>query len=430
MATGTTDAPGGTGAPGAATRIDARALHARVTPAGELGSIAGFRWGACAAGLKAGGKADLGLLVCDAPATAAAVATTNRVKAAPLVLMLERLAEDAPQAVLVNSGNANAATGAAGRRAAKRTTKAVASALGIPARSVVPASTGVIGVPLPEAPIVQAAPELVASLSPEGAGAFAEAIVTTDLGTKAAASTVGRGKRRYRMVGVAKGAGMIHPNLATTLAFVVTDAPVRKRFLRRALREASDATFNRITVDGDTSTNDVILALASGAGGGERLSGDDAGSKRFVRALREVLEALALQVVADGEGAQHVARVRVEQAPSPEAALAVARTVGTSNLVKTALHGCDPNWGRILAAAGRAGVPFDPEKAEVRIGDHVLYRRGEALMTPEVEAAASAVMQAPLYDLVVRLGAGRAKEYVWTCDLGHEYVRINADYRS
>ncbi|MEO0322822.1 MAG: bifunctional glutamate N-acetyltransferase/amino-acid acetyltransferase ArgJ [Myxococcota bacterium] len=423
-------APKSASAPAQSPRLDGRALHPRAVDAQALGPVAGFRWAATSAGLKASGAADLGLIACDAPATAAAVATRNRVKAAPLVLMLERLAEGAPQAVLVNSGNANAATGAAGRRAAKRTTKAVAAALGLPARAVVPASTGVIGVPLPEAPLVAAAPGLVAQLSEEGAGAFAEAILTTDLGTKAAASSFARGKRRHRVVGIAKGAGMIHPNLATTLAFVVTDAPVGKRFLRQALRAASDATFNRITVDGDTSTNDVVLALASGAGGGERLRGDDAGSKRFRRALTEVLEALALQVVADGEGARHVARVRVEQAPTEKAALTVARTVGTSNLVKTALHGCDPNWGRILAAAGRAGVAFDPDKAEIRIGEQVLYRRGEARMTPEVEAAASAVMQAPLFDLVVRLGAGRAKAHVWTCDLGHDYVRINADYRS
>ncbi|MEM1418743.1 MAG: bifunctional glutamate N-acetyltransferase/amino-acid acetyltransferase ArgJ [Myxococcota bacterium] len=422
--------PAATPADPESRRLDGRTLHPRAARAEDLGAVAGFRWSGMAAGIKAGDVPDLGLLVCDTPSVAAAVATANEVKAAPLVLMLERLGEAAPRAVLVNSGNANAATGKAGRRAAKASTKAVAKALGVPVATVLPASTGVIGVPLPVEPIAQAAPALGGALDPAGAGAFARAILTTDLGTKAAASSFGSGKRRHRVVGIAKGAGMIHPNLATTLAFVVTDAPLKKGFLRKTLKAAANETFNRITVDGDTSTNDVILALASGAGGGEKIGGDDAASRRFARALREVLEALALQVVADGEGAEHVAKVRVERAPNVKAALAVARTVATSNLVKTAMHGCDPNWGRILGAAGRAGVPFDPEKAEVRVGDIVLYRRGETAMTPEIEAAASEAMRAPLYDIVVRLGAGKAKAHYWTCDLGHEYVRINADYRS
>lgn len=391
---------------------------------------AGFSLAGLACGIKKNGRPDVGLIVADRDCPVAAVFTRNRVRAAPVTIAGARVRRGTARAVLANSGNANACTGPAGERAALEATAAIARALGIDEASVLPASTGVIGVPLPAGLIVRAAPALVAALDPGGVDAFAQAILTTDRGPKVAARSFGLGgRRRAKVLAIAKGAGMIHPDMATTLVFVLTDAPVGRRFLRRALASAVDGSFNRMTVDGDTSTNDAVFLMASGAAGGTPLRPDAEAAPRFLKALTGALEEVGKLVVSDGEGAEHLVRVEVRGAPSDAAATRVARTIATSSLVKTALHGQDPNWGRILAAAGRAGVELDPARARVRIGDVDVYRRG-APVGEAAEAPASAVMARPEYTIRVDLAAGDGRGHYWTCDLGHAYVRLNADYRS
>ncbi|MCB9621595.1 MAG: bifunctional glutamate N-acetyltransferase/amino-acid acetyltransferase ArgJ [Sandaracinus sp.] len=396
---------------------------------GLFAPVAGFRFAGLSAGIKKkAGAPDLGLIVADADVPVAAVYTTNRVKAAPVRLAAKRTKRGKARAVVVNAGNANACTGVAGMKAAKTSTAAVASALGVAPESVIPASTGVIGVLLPAEKIVDAAPSLAASASAEGIEDFAHAILTTDRGPKLARVSFEVGGQEATVLAVAKGAGMIHPNMATTLCFVVTDAKVGSKELASALSEASELTFNRISVDGDTSTNDAIVAMASGAMGGRALKGK--GLTAFREALREALEGVALQIVADGEGAEHVARITVEGARSDGSALRIARTMATSPLVKTAMHGKDPNWGRLLAAAGRSGERFDPERAEVALGDVTVFRDGLTTMDAETEAKAGEVMKRPRYEITLRLAEGKGRAFYWTCDLGHAYVSCNADYRS
>ncbi len=404
-------------------------LDELLAPGPAPAPVAGFRWASLAAGIKKRGGLDLALLVADRPVPTAAVFTRSLVKAAPVLLAEERVAAGLAQAVLVNAGCANAATGKPGLAAARTSTAAVAAALGVDPALVLPMSTGVIGVLLPAEKLVAHAAPLVAAATPDGLEGFSRAIMTTDRGPKRAEAEARIGGKRVRVVGVAKGAGMIHPDMATTLACVVTDARVSATLLRRALRTATDATFNALTVDGDTSTNDTIVAMASGAAGNAPPRAGDAGERALVAALTQVLGALGRLIVADGEGAEHLVTVRVEGAPSAAGASAVARAIATSNLVKTALYGKDPNWGRVLAAAGRAGVPFDPARATLDVGDVRLVARGLAV-GGDTDARAHAVMLRPEYTITLRLGAGRAAASYLTCDLGPEYVRINADYRS
>lgn len=393
-------------------------------------SVPGFRFGGVAAGIKKDGALDLGAIVADEPAAAAAVLTRNRVRAAPVEIAQARVEGGRAQAILVNSGNANACTGKPGERATRGTTAAFATALGIGDELVLPASTGVIGALLPAEKIQSAIPRLVRSLAPTGWRDFARAIMTTDRGPKIAARTLTLGgKRTAHVLGIAKGAGMIHPNMATTLAFVVTDAAVPSAVLRRSLRAATDDTFNAITVDGETSTNDTIVALASGAAGGTPIRKLDRDARRFDDALREVLSDLAQMIVADGEGAMHVARIEVQGAANEAAARAAARRIATSLLVKTALHGRDPNWGRILSALGTAGIAFDPSRVEIRFDDVTVVKKGVTL-GPTAEDRAREVMKRSRFTILVRLGPGRARAHYDTCDLGAEYVRINAGYRS
>lgn len=396
----------------------------------ELPVVEGFRFAGIEAGIKKHGGADLGLIAADEPVATAAVFTENRVRAAPVEAAVARVELGRSQAVLVNSGNANACTGEAGHEAVTDTTGAVAQALGIEPVMVLPASTGVIGEPLPADRIVQAAPRLVEALGADRAADFARAILTTDRGPKTAHRRVGVGNdREATLLGMAKGAGMIHPRMATTLAFVVTDAPLHSTLLRRALRHATDASFNRLTVDGETSTNDTIIVMASGRVDAPTLSGSDREAQRFIDALGDVLDQLGRQIVADGEGAEHVVRVEVDGAPSEDAACKVAERVATSLLVKTALHGCDANWGRILSAAGMAGVAFDVKKVEIRFDDVVVVKEGVPV-GDLAEAQAREVMRRPEYTLGLTIGTGRAKGHYHTCDLGHEYIRINAGYRT
>jgi glutamate N-acetyltransferase/amino-acid N-acetyltransferase len=394
------------------------------------GRVKGFRFAGVHSGVKTDDALDLGLVFADEPAVASAVFTKNRVRAAPVVVSERRLKSGLCQAILVNSGNANACTGKQGHQAALALTRVAAASLCVPTALVVPASTGVIGVQLAQDKIREAIPSLVADLSESGATRFARAIMTTDRGPKLAQAKVKIGRTTCHVLGMAKGAGMIHPNMATTLAFVATDVPLRRATLSKLLRQSTEVTFNRATVDGDTSTNDSIYVLASGAGTSRVIDEKSAAGRRFAGALTEVLESLAKQIVADGEGAEHLVRIEVLGARTNTDAVQIARTIAGSQLVKTALHGCDPNWGRILAAAGRSGARFNPDHVSVKIGSVPIFERGTPVMTPKNEAKAAVTMKRREYLITVTVGAGRGLGHYWTCDLGHEYVRINADYRT
>lgn len=395
----------------------------------SIPQVQGFQFAGGSCGIKSGGSPDLGLIVADRAVPAAAVTTTNLVQAAPLRLARERLQSGRARAALVNSGNANACTGKPGMRAALSTCALAADLLDTEAELVIPASTGVIGEVLQADRVEAGLPKLVRSLSPARARAFSKAILTTDRGPKVSARQLTLGGKRATVLGIAKGAGMIHPRMATTLAFVVTDAAVSSSLLRRSLTAATEASFNVATVDGETSTNDMILAMASGQSGGAKLKAGDRSLTRFQGALQQVLGDLAEMIVADGEGARHVAEIQVVGASDDRAARRVAERIATSVLVKTALHGKDANWGRILVAAGVAGVPFDPDRVAIRVGDVPIVKAG-APLGAAAERKAARVMAKKRYPIQVRIGSGKGKASYLTCDLGHGYVDVNAGYRS
>ena len=393
--------------------------------------IAGFRFAGSSAGIKAPGGLDLALAVADEPAAVGGVFTTNLVRAAPVLVAAERVARGMVRAVLANSGCANACTGAAGLEASRAVTAALAHAIGTTEAEVIPASTGVIGVPLPAERIAAHLPALVGALAADGAGRFAEAILTTDRGPKVAHARGLVDGRPFAVLGLAKGAGMIHPNMAphaTMLSFLFTDAAAHGGSLTRALARVADATFNQASVDGDTSTNDTLLALASGRAG-TPIGPDGEVQAALEEAFVAVCEALARKIVADGEGAEHLVEIRVSGVATDEEARRVARTVATSPLVKTALFGQDPNWGRLLAAAGRAEVTFDPSGARILVGGVPVAERGVATGEAQ-EVRARAIMSSSEYRIDLVLGDGPGRGRYLTCDLGIGYVRCNADYRS
>jgi glutamate N-acetyltransferase/amino-acid N-acetyltransferase len=391
--------------------------------------IPGFRFAATAAGLKKTGALDLALLVADEPAAAAGVFTTNRVKAAPVVLSQERLRGGRAQAILVNAGNANACTGPEGLEDARETTLGVAELLKIPERLVLPASTGVIGQMLPLDKITKALPKLTARLNPQGFPEAAEAIMTTDTRPKTSLLRQKIDGQEVTLAGMAKGAGMIHPDLATLLVFICTDAAATPKVLKTLLRRALPVSFNRITVDGDTSTNDTILLLAGGRAGNPVITADGPAMAALGEMLNQVMGDLASQVVADGEGAKHMFRVEVRGAAAAAEARKAACTVALSPLVKTAMAGEDVNWGRIMAALGRSGARFDPEQVEIAYGDVLVAQKGRGL-GPEAEARAQKVIQAGAFNLTIDLNNGDFTDYYETCDYTEDYIRINASYRS
>jgi len=350
-----------------------------------------------------------------------AVFTSNDVKAAPVLVSRAALARARGdvRAVVVNSGNANACTGDAGMADARAMIAATAAAVGVPRKHVLVASTGVIGQRLPLARVEAGIGAAAATLG-RGFDRFAEAILTTDRGAKTARRRVGGAT----LIGCTKGAGMIAPNMATTLTFVCTDAKLSRAALDRATRRATEQTFNAITVDGDTSTNDMLLVLASGA------SGATPGGKAFDQALTDLLGDLAVQLMRGGEGVHHVVTVHVGGAKSVAAATAAARAIANSPLVKTAIAGGDPNWGRFLSAAGNAGIRLRPERVDIWLDRVPIVRGGQAAPGPDLEARAARVMQRPEYTLRLDLGAGTAQARYLACDLSHEYVSINADYRT
>ena len=395
---------------------------------GGVTAAAGFRAAGVACGIKKTGAPDLALIVADGPATAAAVFTTNKAQAAPVVVSREHLAGGGglARAIIVNSGCANACTGPEGLAVARSTADFVASMAGCRADQVLVASTGVIGVQLDLDKLRKGAIAAANTLSRTGGGDAAVAIMTTDRAPKSAAVAVTTAAGTYRVGGMAKGAGMIEPHMATMLGFVTTDAAVPAPLLQRALRDAVDVTFNAITIDGDTSTNDTVFLLASGASGVEV---GDAGYPGFVAALRTVCGALARAIVRGGEGVTKLVSITVAGAATTGDATRAAKTIANSLLVKTAIHGGDPNWGRLLAAAGRAGVPFDVEHASVRIGPVELFKDGVPFDDRAPEAAAC--LAGSDIEITVDLGAGGSHAAtVWTCDLSAEYVAINAEYRT
>jgi glutamate N-acetyltransferase/amino-acid N-acetyltransferase len=388
----------------------------------------GFLFASGTAGIKASGNPDVAFVEAPLGASGAAMFTRNLVVAAPVIVGREhlKLTRGRVRAVIVNAGNANCATGDPGLRAAESTCARVAQELSAAPEFVIPSSTGVIGVPLPVEKLTAAVPKVIASKSSDAAAVegFARAIMTTDTRPKIVNATIAAGKRSATVLGVAKGAGMIQPNMATMLVYLFTDVAASPSALNAMLKTAVNATLNRISVDGDTSTNDTVLLVASGASG---ISIEASGVRRkFAAALEEVCASIAEQVVSDGEGVQHVIELTVTGAPSERTADQIARTIAHSLLTKTAWAGADPNWGRIVAAVGRSGVRVDPYAIDVRIGPHEVCRAGMAV--PFDEGAAHREMQKPRYAVEVRVGRGKGAVRLLTCDLTAEYVRINADY--
>lgn len=382
----------------------------------------GFRYAATYAGIRKVQKDDLALIVSDTPASAAAVFTKNRVVAGPVTVARRnlRVSRGRMQAFLVNAGNANCATPSS-ETVAQESVRFAGGSLGIAPNCVFPASTGVIGVPLDGQKIATALPRLKAALDPASFDAAAAAILTTDTRSKTAFAQLRGGKAT--IAGMAKGSGMIHPRMATTLAFVMTDAVVPPAALRTALKQGIERSFNRISVDGDTSTNDTVAVFANGA------SKITPAAKAFGEALAEVLESLAQQIVKDGEGARKFVTIEVRGSATDLAAEKIARSIANSPLVKTAIAGSDPNWGRVLSAAGNAGVAFDPRHADIDMQGIAVCRGGFAADFSEDELKKKLDDAECSIQFTLR-GRGRGQTRFWTCDLTEEYIRINASYRT
>jgi glutamate N-acetyltransferase/amino-acid N-acetyltransferase len=381
---------------------------------------AGYQYAATYAGIRKSPQDDLALIVSETPAAAAAVFTQNRVVAAPVEVARKNLREAKGQvrALLVNAGNANCAT-RTGEQVAIRCVRAAAEALEIEEQEVLPASTGVIGVELDPDLVLNALPTLVAGLDSSRFDSVAQAIMTTDTRPKTAFADV----EGARIAGMTKGAGMIHPNMATTLGFVMTDAQLSPPVLRSLLRRAIERSYNRISVDGDTSTNDMVAVLANGA------ASVRPSLKAFEKALTEVLESLARQIAADGEGATKLVTIQVEGASGDRAAERIARAIANSPLVKTAIAGSDPNWGRILSAAGNSGATFDPKRTDIDLQGVPVCRAGLAADFSEEEVKKKMDERECLIRFAIR-GSGRGRTNFWTCDFTEGYVRINASYRT
>ena len=393
----------------------------------ETYRVHGFKASAVVAGLKKGDALDVGLIVSEREAAAAGVFTTNKVRAAPVILSERHVEKGKARAIIANAGNANACTGAPGMDDARTTAELVAGELGIGPEEVLVASTGVIGKPMNMDLIAGAIPGLAKALSPDGVPLMAQAIMTTDSFPKISRFEGRAGGNPYRIMGIAKGAGMIMPHMATMLSFILSDIKIDPDDLKRALLSSVETTFNRITVDGDTSTNDTVLMLANGLAENGDLSREDLDV--FSGGLCEVMGDLARMIVRDGEGATKLVSVEVKKALSPSDARRAARTVANSSLVKTALYGQDPNWGRIMAALGRADIEMMEERVDIWIDDVRIVKGGlgEGL---EMEKRAADIMAGKEFTLTIDLNQGGYHDRILTCDLTHEYVSINADYRT
>jgi glutamate N-acetyltransferase/amino-acid N-acetyltransferase len=405
---------------------------------GAITRVPGFRAAGVACGLKESGQLDLALVACDRPATAAAVFTTNAFKAAPVVYDTSLLSRShsAIQAIVTAAGNANACTGAQGLRDAERMARLTETSLSLPADSVFVMSTGIIGQPLPMGKVEAGIRAAADALSPTGGGDAAQAIMTTDLVPKEASLQIEIEGVPISIGGIAKGSGMIHPDLApagaphaTMLSAIVTDAAISADALEVALARAADASFNRVTVDGDTSTNDTLVVLASGGGGNSTIEPDSGDYQTFEAALTQVCLSLAVAIARDGEGATRLVEIVVQGAADDAEAERAAKTVATSPLVKTAVFGGDPNWGRVLAAIGRSRVQVDPTRVDLWLGEVQLVAGGGPL--PFDMTAARAALQTPEVRFTIDLGGpGLGQATVWTCDLSYKYVEINAEYHT
>ena len=392
-------------------------------------AVPGFKASGLSCGIKAKKIKDLALIVSDVPATVAGVFTKNRV-VSPAVTWSRRTLEksDRCRAIIVNSGNANAVVGPKGMKDCDAITKKISEELSIPQKEVLIASTGVIGVPLPSDKILKAAPELVKKLRRTAKNWVdaAEAIMTTDLVLKSDRIQYTFQGKRISLGGITKGSGMIHPNMATMLGFLYTDAVIDSKTLKRALREAADRSFNRITVDGDNSTNDCIIILANGEAKNSTIKPNTLGYREFLKALTKICINLASKIVLDGEGATKFVTVRVQGGKTRKQAYLIANSVATSSLVKTALFGEDPNWGRIFCAVGNAGAPFYPNKVDILLNKYLLLKNGNPTNLSSQKLVKA--MQQHAINIIIDLHDGKEWEEVMTCDFSYDYVKINAEY--
>jgi glutamate N-acetyltransferase/amino-acid N-acetyltransferase len=387
----------------------------------------GFMAAGVAAGIKKQHVLDLGLIYSTVPASVAGVFTRNLVKAAPVLLSKKRLGAGKARAVIVNAGNANCCTGEQGIKDALVMADCAAGQMKLSPEEVFVASTGVIGVPLPIQAIQEAAPSLAAALRPDGFESLSRAIMTTDTVPKLVRRKGTIQGKDYSIVGVAKGAGMIRPDMATLLSFVCTDVEASSQTLQAALSQAVDRTFNRLTIDGDTSTNDTVLAMANGASGARLQTADDISA--FQALLDDLMMELARRLVKDGEGVTKLVEIRVQGAETDQAAFRIADTIGNSPLVKTAFFGEDANWGRILGAAGRAGVMIDPDRVDLYFNDVQMVKNGMGC-GHEAEDRVTAVLKQPEFRVTLDFHLGTGSSSLLTCDFSLDYVKINADYRS
>ncbi|WP_139996980.1 bifunctional ornithine acetyltransferase/N-acetylglutamate synthase [Paenibacillus paridis] len=410
---------------------DTTATSFSVVTDGSITTPQGFKAGGLHCGLKKTTRHDLGAIVCEVPAAAAGVYTTNVFQAAPLQVTRESIGSDGLlRAVLVNSGNANACTGKQGDEDAYEMRSRFAESIGVAADQVAVASTGVIGELLKMDKVRTGIDGLPVKLagSREGADDFCQAILTTDLVQKMVCVELELDGKRVYVAGAAKGSGMIHPNMATMLGFVTTDAAIGSEALQQVLRQSTDLTFNMITVDGDTSTNDMLVAMASGLAGNNELTAAHEGWAAFAAAIRYVCEVLAKAIARDGEGATKLVEVQVNGAVSDDSAQAIAKTVIGSSLVKSAVFGADANWGRIIAAVGRAGQPVNPETVDIRLGDIVTLEQSRPVGFDE--EVALEYLKGDTVVIRVDLHNGEGTATAWGCDLTYDYVRINAAYRT
>ena len=389
----------------------------------------GFRAAGIHCGIKKPGLLDLALIVSERSGPVAGVFTKNQVVAAPVILDRLHLRQGIGRAILVNSGNANACTGAKGLAAAKKTARLLARHIGVPSHEIFIGSTGVIGRVLPVDRIIKGMPQLFARLSDRGGSDAARAIMTTDIRPKSIALQDTIGRRLITIGGMAKGSGMIHPNMATMLAYFTTDASITRSALQQALTLAVNESFNRITVDGDTSTNDTVLCMANGMAQNRTIKEGTIAFRRFLLLLTEACQTLALAICRDGEGVTKVVNIEVTGAATVAQARQVAQTIATSNLVKTALFGEDANWGRVMAAIGRAGVSITPSRLNVWFDGIPMVLRGVGLGFG-AERRIAKVFRRKEFTITVGLGQGRHRSHIWTTDLSFDYIRINASYRS
>jgi glutamate N-acetyltransferase/amino-acid N-acetyltransferase len=391
--------------------------------------VPGFLFSGISAGIKKDGKRDLGLIYSQVPAQVAGLFTTNKVKAAPVLLDRQRIKGGRCQALVINSGNANACTGSQGFRNAEKVTSLVAKGLGIKESFVLTSSTGVIGVPLPMEEMEEGIPRLVETLSPDGWMKTVEAIMTTDTFPKVELVTCRIKRKSVKICGMVKGAGMIRPNLATMLSFIVTDANINAPLLQQILDEVTEFSYNRITIDGETSTNDTVLLLANGKSGHPPISRMDRDGALFQLRLQEVCQNLAKSVVKDGEGATKFVEIRVKEARNREDAKRAAYAIAHSPLVKTAFFGMDANWGRILCAIGHSGVRIDPNRIDIFFDRMPIVKNGMGVGS-QLEEKAAEVIRNKSFKVTVHLHQGKSQFSVFTTDLSIDYVRINASYRS